>query len=370
LHFPSTIDPNLLHLWPMRTFGWVLLVLVVLMTVASLLNKQRWWVRMFDLPRAQGIVLGIVAIVLFGISGPLHGMEWSALGVLFICLVYQSRKVFPYTPLSPVMSKRADPRSKADRFALIAANVLGPNRDAAAFLRIVEQHDPDLVLTLESDAWWEAALEPLERTRPHTIKVPLDNLYGMHLFSRFPLTNTEVRYLVEDDVPSIRTTITLPSGAKVLVHGLHPRPPAPGENSTAKERDAELLLVAREIEEAPCTTIVAGDLNDVAWSTASDLFRKTSGLLDPRRGRGFYNTFHAKIPFFRWPLDHIFHSTDLALLDLIRLPAFGSDHYPMYIALEYRPLKDNGDNTEELDSKEEVEVDEKIEEGKEHAGKG
>ncbi|MBK9762818.1 MAG: hypothetical protein IPO87_05515 [Flavobacteriales bacterium] len=68
------------------------------------------------------------------------------------------------------MSKRADPRSKADRFALIAANVLGPNRDAAAFLRIVEKHDPDLVLTLESDAWWEAALEPLERTRPHTIR--------------------------------------------------------------------------------------------------------------------------------------------------------------------------------------------------------
>ena len=354
----------------MRTIGWVLLVLVVLMTVASLLNKQRWWVRMFDLPRAQGIVLGLVAIVLFVVSGPLDGLEFGALAILLICLVYQSLKVFPYTPLAPVMSKRMEPKAKADRFALIAANVLGTNRDASAFLRIVERYDPDLVLTLESDAWWESALEPLERTRPHTVKVPLDNLYGMHLFSRFPLSNTVVRYLVEEDVPSIRTTVTLPSGAKVLVHGIHPRPPAPGENATAKERDAELLLVAREIEEAPCTTIVAGDLNDVAWSTASDLFRKTSGLLDPRRGRGFYNTFHAKIPFFRWPLDHIFHSTDLALLDLERLPAFGSDHYPMYIALEYRPRTHNGDASQPVDTKEDEEVDEKIAKGKAHAGKG
>jgi endonuclease/exonuclease/phosphatase (EEP) superfamily protein YafD len=192
----------------------------------------------------------------------------------------------------------------------------------------------------------------------------------MHLYSRFPLANSEVRYLVEDDVPSIRTTVVLPSGAKVLVHGLHPRPPAPGENATAKERDAELLLVAREIEEQPCTTIVAGDLNDVAWSTTSDQFRKTSGLLDPRRGRGFYNTFHAKLPFLRCPLDHIFHSTDLALLDLVRLPAFGSDHYPMYVALEHRPHKHNGDASEPLDHEEDMEVDEKIVEGKAQAGKG
>ncbi|MBK7298920.1 MAG: endonuclease/exonuclease/phosphatase family protein [Flavobacteriales bacterium] len=213
--------------------------------------------------------------------GPLREPELAALFLLAISMIHQGRKVFPYTPLAPVMSIRGVPKSEQDRLSLIAANVLGPNRDVAAFLRVVEQHDPDLVLTLESDAWWEAALEPLERTRPHTIKVPLDNLYGMHLFSRFPLTNTEVRYLVEDDVPSIRTTLTLPSGATVLVYGVHPRPPAPGENRTAKERDAELLLVAREIEEAPCTTFVAGDLNDVAWSTTSDLFGKPVGCWIP-----------------------------------------------------------------------------------------
>jgi len=354
----------------MRTTGWILLALVVVITAASLVNKQRWWIRMFDLPRAQLIVLGVLAIMLFAVSGPLREPELAALFLLAISMIHQGRKVFPYTPLAPVMSIRGVPKSEQDRLSLIAANVLGPNRDVAAFLRVVEQHDPDLVLTLESDAWWEAALEPLERTRPHTIKVPLDNLYGMHLFSRFPLTNTEVRYLVEDDVPSIRTTLTLPSGATVLVYGVHPRPPAPGENRTAKERDAELLLVAREIEEAPCTTFVAGDLNDVAWSTTSDLFRKTSGLLDPRRGRGFYNTFHAKVPLFRWPLDHIFHSEDLVLLDLKRLPPCGSDHFPMYIAMEYRPLVNNGDTPEPLSPDEDEEVDEKIAEGKAHAGKG
>jgi hypothetical protein len=50
-----------------------------------------------------------------------------------------------------------------------------------------------------------------------------------------------------------------------------------------------------------------------------------------------FNTFHATYPLLRWSLDHIFHSTELRLVKLKRLPYFGSDHFPMYIALSVEP---------------------------------
>ena len=75
----------------------------------------------------------------------------------------------------------------------------------------------------------------------------------------------------------------------------------------------------------PC--IVTGDLNDVAWSHVTELFRKTSGLLDPRRGRGFYSTFSAHHWLVRYPLDYIFCSPHFGLVQMKRLPKNGSDHF-------------------------------------------
>lgn len=93
--------------------------------------------------------------------------------------------------------------------------------------------------------------------------------------------------------------------------------------------------MAESLRDTQLPVIVTGDLNDVAWSATTRLFRKISGLLDPRIGRGMYNTFHADYWFIRWPLDHIFHSYHFALINLERLPPFGSDHFAIFVELYY-----------------------------------
>jgi endonuclease/exonuclease/phosphatase (EEP) superfamily protein YafD len=138
-------------------------------------------------------------------------------------------------------------------------------------------------------------------------------------------------------VPSIHARVKLPGGALVELRCLHPRPPAPQEAKESRPRDAELIVVGRELGRRRSPAIVLGDLNDVAWSRTNYQFQDLSGLLDPRIGRGFYHTFHARYPFLRYPLDHCFHSRHFRLASFRRLRAFGSDHFPVGIRLSYEP---------------------------------
>jgi endonuclease/exonuclease/phosphatase (EEP) superfamily protein YafD len=159
----------------------------------------------------------------------------------------------------------------------------------------------------------------------------------MLLYSRLPLEDVEVDHLVQPDIPSIQARVRLPSGRRVWLNCVHPRPPAPGESDESLPRDAELLLVGQRVREATDPVIVCGDLNDVAWSRTTRLFQKVSRLVDPRKGRGLYSTFHAHVPLFRWPLDHVFHSDCFRLVALRRLGDVGSDHFPVFAALSYEP---------------------------------
>lgn len=342
--------------WLLLLFG----LLPVMATVLSVLPHDHWTARIFDFPRLQLAVLGLLCMLMTAWLGGRNWLFWLVSGLNLLCMLWQLWQISAYTRWRrpQVLAYRGPDNGRS--ISIYTSNVLTPNRQAHKLLAQVAAWQPDIVLTLETDDWWQQQLAPLQADYPYVVNVPLDNLYGMHLFSRLPLRNAEVRYLVRDDIPSITAEVGLRSGEWVRIFCLHPMPPSPTESATATERDGELLLVGREIAEHGGSCLVFGDLNDVAWSDTSRLFQRISGLLDPRVGRGLYNTFHADYRLLRWPLDHIFHSNDFLVADLRVLPHIGSDHFPVYGKFQYHPPAERHQPEPEADAADEDRAEQKI----------
>lgn len=350
----------------------VLAVIVIWLSFWSLIPRDEWWFRGADFPRLQILFVGLAALVLLLFWGePWDLTREIILFLLIAALAFQLKMVLPYSFIwkKQVQQVQRDQLDTDQQISVIVSNVLTPNQQYHLLIEQIEKHQPDLVLTLETDQTWQNELVKIEKDYPYRVAVPLDNLYGMHLYSKLKLVDSEVKFILSNEIPSIHTTAILPSGHAVQLYCLHPKPPSPTEAKDSTLRDAELLIVGDQIKDLDESCIVMGDLNDVAWSRTTRLFQRISGLLDPRVGRRYINTFHADYKFLRWSLDHLFHSTDFALVHMERLPHIGSDHFPIYVVLQSSRIFEQSQEELEQTESDEQEAQEAIQEGIEKAEK-
>ncbi len=194
-----------------------------------------------------------------------------------------------------------------------------------------------LVLVEVDDAWMQSLASVRERY-PYRLEAVRPEGLGIALWSKFALEEGRVEYIVSDDRPSLHARVLLGDGRSFAVNAVHPTPPGledgTGEREDSRERDAELILLARRIADEPRTDrLVVGDLNDAAWSHTTRMFLRISGMIDPRRGRGMYSTYPAELPLLRYPIDHVFVSEGFRVEELRREAAPGSDHLAMYADL-------------------------------------
>ncbi len=343
----------------------------VVATALPLIRSSQWWVRMFDFPRMQIAVGALVTMVAYGVVGIWRGepeaWEWALFAALAVSALYQTYRMWPYTRLHSPETLAADPAltDPDRRLRLVVSNVLMSNREGERWLRTVREADPDVVVAVETDAWWAETAGALKETHPHAVELPQDDTYGMCVYSRLPLDSVEVRHLVEPEVPSLNLIARLRSGEQISLIFLHPRPPRPDIQQDSDLRDAELVIAGRDVAEIDRPVVVAGDLNDVAWSRSTTLFQKLSRLLDPRIGRGMFATFHAEHWWLRYPLDHVFHSDDFALVEIRRLDAVGSDHFPMLIELQIEPSAEPLQEAPDADAGDQDTASEVVEEAQE-----
>lgn len=311
----------------MQVFLAVISILLILTVILSLIRSDFWIFKVFEYPRLQKLFIILAVLVGWWFFWPSTIFYKIVAGGLLVSTFYLIYKVWPYTYFAKKEMKKVPRGNSSNEFKVFAANVLQDNKEYERLLNQIREHDPDIVFLLETNKEWDDALKVLADTYPYHILSPLENTYGLLFYSRLELTKQQLCFIVKDDIPSIDVTFLLPSGREVRAWGLHPEPPVPGENLYSTAKDKELMKVALTIRDCELPCLVFGDLNDVAWSHTTELFRKTSSLLDPRRGRGFYSTFSAHSWFVRFPLDYIFCSKHFGLVDIKRLPKNGSDHF-------------------------------------------
>ncbi|MCT1530874.1 endonuclease/exonuclease/phosphatase family protein [Sphingobacterium daejeonense] len=328
--------------------------LLLIFTALPLIRQDHWTFRVFEYPRIQKLVLSILWVVLWAIHKDFQTITLLIfLGAIICNIIYLIYQIYPFTPIGKKQVYKASKIDDDNSLKVMISNVYEDNINYKGCLEVIYENNPDLILLLETSHKWDRETESLEKDYEHHVKVPIDNTYGMLFYSKFPIIDPEVKYLVEDQIPSIDCKIELPSGQLVQVYAVHPTPPVPNENPRSTERDKELLIVAEKAKESKLPVIVIGDLNDVAWSYTTELFLKMSELLDPRRGRGFFNTFHAKQPLLQFPLDHAFISADFKLRDLRKLDNYDSDHYPIFAHIQFEERAEDQQEENQLDATQE-----------------
>ncbi|SDY93032.1 Uncharacterized conserved protein YafD, endonuclease/exonuclease/phosphatase (EEP) superfamily [Citreimonas salinaria] len=346
----------------------VLSFVVALATVTflPLIDTNTWWIRYLDFPRVQIffclLILTAIAIIL---RSQISKVGTIVVGIGLLALGHQAFKLYPFSSLSANAAESFDTCSTGSSFTLLIANVRKRNEDAAAFLNVVEAVNPDLLLILETDNWWDRSLQSLDDRFPEKVQfIPEGHgAFGMHVFSRLPLINPEFQFLFDGYTPMAVMGVKLRSGAVVQFVGVHPHPPLAWSQPTTL-RDASLLQAALLAGSSPSATIVAGAFNSVPWEPVTRRAARIGRLLDPRIGRGIMPTFRVDSSLISWPLDQILFQEEFGLLEFGVLPAFGSDHYPVTASLCHAPGRDGLAAAPEANPGDIAEAEDSIEEAK------
>lgn len=302
----------------------VLSALVLFTTLAPLSGSVQWWIRGWDFPRVHIAVAGFVTACLGVWLATSVTLVFSAL--LLGCTLYQLSWVYPYTPLARKEIPVSHSPDTANHVSLLSVNVLKENENHARLQALIEREDPDVLLLMEVDDRWEAALDQHLSRYETVVRHPLPNHYGMIFATRLPARAAKTVFLSDDDTPTAFAELQAPGGWFYFV-GLHPQPPVPGTDT--KARDEQIRKTATLADRTVLPVVAMGDFNDVAWSRTSQRFKEYGGFRDPRIGRGILPSFDANSRIMQFPIDQLYLTEGINLASFSRLEPIGSDHFPM-----------------------------------------
>jgi len=307
-------------------FLFICTSLLLLATLLPLSRSKRWWVRNWAFLR-QHIFVSASVLLVGSFLFLDNGLQYAIFGVLLTGIIlYQASWLYTYTKVKKVTVPQLEADVTKD-LTLLASNVQMKNSEYKEVSTLIQTEKPDVLFLMETDQKWFDGLGSVLEGYKTVAKELKDNCYGCVFATNLKVIDVNIHYIAGDDTPSVHATLEDKNGQTFIFRGLHPRPPLPGK--TSKKRDEELRQTARFARENKVPEIVMGDFNDVVWSRNSANFKKIGKYLDPQVGRGCIKSFHARFKFLRFPIDQLYVTTGVSLVEMYRGPFVGSDHFPI-----------------------------------------
>lgn len=286
--------------------------------------------RLIDLASHFMMQYAIGALLLL-LLGLLFRSPKSILAMLVFLFCLSSYALLPYLPITK-------PSPDGETLKIMQVNVLFINKDPTRLKALIEEEQPDLVVSSETPPVFAEMFETLKVDYPwQDLHPQKGNPRGLGVISKRKLIKPQRIHFDHNGVPSQVFTVDL-AGQDVTFVSIHPFTPV--EN--IERRDNEFRLIAgRYKNDAAKNLVILGDFNATPYCAAYKELVKVLNLANARDGFGIYPSWPTFLPtpFLRIPIDHVLVSRSIAVHNFRTATPIGSDHLPTIteISLKAKP---------------------------------
>lgn len=309
---------------------------IALLTLFAYATSYYGWRIYWELFSHFQVQYFAIALILFSILILLRRRSCILLG-LFLCAVLAMQILPWYLPPLRLISAAA---SHGD-VRLFIANLNARNQSYERVVEIAQAAAPDIIILMEVGQRWKERFDALSDQFPYSSAAANPDILGLLVYSRIPLTNTEIRAFVTENKRSVVTQITIQEQPITLI-ATHPFPPV--KPSFFRSRNLQLDRIIQYLESVQTPVILAGDLNITMWSPYYRRLEHRTGLRNARKGFGILPTWptpdtYTRIPgwltsLFLIPIDHCLVSPDIRVTAIRTGADTDSDHRPLVVDLQ------------------------------------
>ena len=302
--------------------GWLGLVtsagaLLCTATLFGFLGRFWWLFDLFSHFRVQYFAgLAVLGLILLATRRKIIATTFLLLAAINLA------QVLPLYFGAPAAKMSA---STPNRLMLINVHALSGDPDRVR--RTVAESAPDILVLQEINERWITELSDLRDTYPNSVVEPREDDFGVALFSKLPLLQSDIVFIGSAGVPSIEATLDA-NGEPLRILATHPLPP--GGPDYSAWRNEQLQLMAERVD-ASRPFLLVGDLNTTPWNFHFRQLLARSGLRNSAVGFGVQPSWPTFNPLFWIPLDHVLHSPCIIVTARKTGPDVGSDHYPVIV---------------------------------------